>query len=147
MIMKPKITKTVLLMKFMFSGCTIVTLKSYTFVYKYTLIIGVPTTASRSDIEDAYYRLSKQLIPDCNPNSPEAVEKFKRVSAAYEVIGNPEQRRKYDAHLRPDVGVGGRASSPGFDDPRSGPAFSSVKGEQWRRKYDRQAGGCFGEVV
>ena len=98
--MKPKITKTVLLMKFMFSGCTIVTLKSYTFVYKYTLIIGVPTTASQSNIKDAYYRLSKQLHPDCNPNSPEAVEKFKRVSAAYEVIGNPEQRRKYDAHLR-----------------------------------------------
>ena len=89
--MKPKITKTVLLMKFMFSGCTIVTLKSYTFVYKYTLIIGVPTTASQADIKDAYNRLSKQLHPDCN------CEKFKRVSAAYEVIGNPEQRRKYDA--------------------------------------------------
>jgi len=68
--------------------------------------LGVPTTASQSDIEAAYYRLSKQLIADCNPNSPEAVEKFKRVSEAYIVIGNPEQRREYDAHLRPDVGVG-----------------------------------------
>jgi len=102
--------------------------------------LGVPTTASQAEIKAAFYRLSKEFHPDRNPDSLEAVERFKRVSAAYEVVGNPEQRRRYDAQLRPEVG-GSRSSQTGFDDVRSGPGFSSVKGEQWRRrKYDRSAG-------
>ena len=101
--------------------------------------LGVPTTASQAEIKAAFYRLSKEFHPDRNPDSPDAVERFKRVSAAYEVVGNPEQRRRYDAQLRPDFG-GSRAAQSDFDDMRSGPGFSSVRGEQWRRKYDRSAG-------
>lgn len=99
--------------------------------------LGIPSTASQSEVKDAFYRLSKQLHPDRNPDSPNAAEKFKLVSAAYEVIGNPENRRKYDGELRPELR---RRESRDFGDPESGPGFSSVRGKQWRGGYDRSSG-------
>jgi len=94
-------------------------------------ILGVTTTASQKDIKDAFYHLSKELHPDRNPNSPEAVERFKQVSAAYEVVGNVINRKQYDATLRP-AERGGRADGDSFDD--RGPGFSSMSGKQWRQR-------------
>ena len=99
--------------------------------------LGVPTTATQTEVKHAFYRLSKELHPDRNPDSPNSVEKFKTVSAAYEVVGNPEKRRKYDAELRPGLR---QRESTDFSDPESGPGFSSGKGDQWRQGYDRSAG-------
>ncbi|KAA5654844.1 J domain-containing protein, partial [Pseudomonas aeruginosa] len=49
------------------------------------------------DIKKAYRRLAKKYHPDLNPNDKEAQEKFKDINEAYEVLGDEDKRKKYDA--------------------------------------------------
>ena len=59
--------------------------------------LGVPKNAAEKDIKSAYRKLARKWHPDANPNNPkEAEEKFKEISEAYEVLGDPEKRKKYD---------------------------------------------------
>ncbi|MCP4536919.1 MAG: J domain-containing protein [Chloroflexi bacterium] len=62
----------------------------------YYTILGVDRNASEQDIKRAYRRLARQLHPDVNPNNKQAEEKFKNVNEAYEVLGDPEKRHKYN---------------------------------------------------
>ncbi|MHB8147381.1 MAG: DnaJ C-terminal domain-containing protein [Vulcanimicrobiaceae bacterium] len=63
----------------------------------YYAILGVPKGAPEKDIKSAYRKLARKWHPDANPESPkESEEKFKEISEAYEVLGDPEKRRKYD---------------------------------------------------
>ena len=62
----------------------------------YYHILGVDKTADGKDIKQAYRRLARQYHPDKNPGSKQAEEKFKAINEAYEVIGNPDNRAKYD---------------------------------------------------
>lgn len=64
--------------------------------------LGVARDASAAEIKKAYLKLARTLHPDVNP-SPEAAEKFKEVTHAYDVLGNEESRRAYD---RGDAGQG-----------------------------------------
>lgn len=60
-------------------------------------VLGVPRNATETDIRRAYRKLAKELHPDLNPsNRASAEERFKKVSAAYGVIGDAEKRRQYD---------------------------------------------------
>ncbi len=64
----------------------------------YYQVLGVPKDAPAKDIKSAYRKLARKLHPDANPNDPKAAEeKFKELQEAYEVIGDAEKRRKYDA--------------------------------------------------
>src|ERR1700744_502739 len=64
----------------------------------YYAVLGVPKSAAEKDIKSAYRKLARKWHPDANPNNPrEAEEKFKDIQEAYEVLGDPEKRRKYDA--------------------------------------------------
>ncbi|HET9029918.1 MAG TPA: DnaJ C-terminal domain-containing protein [Candidatus Aquilonibacter sp.] len=63
----------------------------------YYAILGVPKSAAEKDIKSAYRKLARKWHPDANPDNPkEAEEKFKEISEAYEVLGDPEKRKKYD---------------------------------------------------
>lgn len=62
----------------------------------YYRILGVDKNASDKDIKKAYRRLARQYHPDMNPNDPKAEERFKEINEAYEVLGDPEKRKKYD---------------------------------------------------
>lgn len=59
-------------------------------------ILGVSKDASQSDIRKAYRNLAKELHPDINPGNAAAEERFKKVSSAYHLLNNPEQKARYD---------------------------------------------------
>ena len=59
-------------------------------------VLGVKKDASESEIRKAYRRLAKKLHPDLNPGNKEAEEQFKEVTAAYDLLGDPEKRARFD---------------------------------------------------
>jgi DnaJ-class molecular chaperone len=60
-------------------------------------ILGVKRNATNDEIRRSYRTLAKDLHPDQNKGDTRAEEKFKKVSAAFAVLGNPEKRKRYDA--------------------------------------------------
>src|SRR5581483_2072350 len=84
-------------------------------------VLGVPETATDEEVSRAYRRLARQLHPDVNPDNKEAEERFKDVSAAYDVIGDPTKRKEYDEARRLLRGDDGRGfgGSP-FGSPGEG---------------------------
>ena len=60
-------------------------------------VLGVASTASPADIQKAYRKLAKKLHPDLNPGDKAAEEKFKEVSGAYDLLGDAEKRKRFDA--------------------------------------------------
>ena len=60
-------------------------------------VLGVARDAPDEEIRRTYRKLAKQLHPDVNPaNRATAEERFKKVSAAYDIIGDPEKRKQFD---------------------------------------------------
>lgn len=95
------------------------------FEKNYYKTLGVDEKASAKEITKAYRKLARELHPDANPGDNAAEERFKEVSAAYDVIGDEEKRAKYDEvrRLGPMAGgFGGPGGAPGggfnvgFDD-------------------------------
>jgi molecular chaperone DnaJ len=80
----------------------------------YYRILGVSDTASQKDIKSAYRKLSREYHPDANPGDTAAEERFKEVSAAYDVVGDAEKRKEYDEvrKLGPMGGMFGGAGGP-----------------------------------
>ena len=59
-------------------------------------VLGVKKDASQDDIQKAYRKLAKKLHPDLNPGNKRAEEQFKDVSAAYDLLGDPAKRARFD---------------------------------------------------
>jgi DnaJ-class molecular chaperone len=60
-------------------------------------VLGVPRDAPDEEIRRVYRKLAKQLHPDLNPSNPAASEeRFKKVSSAYDIVGDPVKRKQYD---------------------------------------------------
>ena len=83
----------------------------------YYKILGVDRNIPQKDVRAAYRKRAKQFHPDLHPNDPKAKAKFQALSEAFEVIGDPEKRAKYDKY-----------------------------GEQWRNAEAYEQAGGFGGV-
>lgn len=59
-------------------------------------ILGVPPNASSKEIQAAYRKLAREYHPDLNPGKPYTEETFKLINVAYQVLKDPEQRKKFD---------------------------------------------------
>jgi curved DNA-binding protein len=62
----------------------------------YYSTLGVAKTATEKEIKQAYRKLARKHHPDVNPGDKTAESKFKEINEAYEVLGDPEKRKKYD---------------------------------------------------
>ncbi len=85
-------------------------------------VLGVAKDASQKDITKAYRALAREYHPDKNPGDTAAEERFKEISAAYDVINDPERRKEYDElrRLGPMAGAfggGPRGGGPGTGAP------------------------------
>jgi molecular chaperone DnaJ len=110
----------------------------------YYEILGVPRHASVDDIKSAYRKLALRYHPDRNPGNKQAEEKFKELTAAYEVLSNEEKRREYDdalaGRVRPGAeGFGGRAP---FESD-----VESMSIDEILRRFGGIFGGDFGESL
>ena len=59
--------------------------------------LGVVPDASQNDIRKAYRKAAKETHPDLNPGKPEAEKRFKEINAAYDIIGDTDKRKRFDA--------------------------------------------------
>ena len=80
----------------------------------YYEVLGVERSASEDEIKKAYRKLAIKYHPDKNPGDKEAEEKFKEISAAFEVLKDSDKRRKYD-QFGHDAFRGGAAGGGGVD--------------------------------
>ncbi|MBN9277969.1 MAG: J domain-containing protein [Hyphomicrobium sp.] len=60
-------------------------------------ILGVAPSATQDDIRKAYRKAAKETHPDLNPGKSEAESRFKEINAAYDIIGDADKRKRYDA--------------------------------------------------
>jgi len=77
----------------------------------YYKVLDVDKNATQKEIKSAYRKLAREHHPDVNPDDPDAQERFKDINEAYQVLGDPEKRKKYDqlgANWRQWERMGGR---------------------------------------
>ena len=95
--------------------------------------LGVPKTASDDEIKKAFRKLARIYHPDVNKDKATAEEKFKQLNEAYEVLGDPAKRKKYDE-------LGANWNQPGgFPPPR--PPWAPQQAGGGFRRYSAGDGG------
>lgn len=82
----------------------------------YYKVLGVPKDATEAEIKKAYRKLAREFHPDANKGDARAEERFKEVSEAHDVLGDPKRRKEYD-EARALFGAGGFRTGPGAGGP------------------------------
>ena len=102
--------------------------------------LGVKKNATADEIKKAYRRLARELHPDVNQNNPSAAEKFKDVTAAYDILSDPAKRTRYD---NGEIDANGN-ERPGFNFNQGGSYWQGAGGSQGGFDFsDLFGGGSF----
>jgi molecular chaperone DnaJ len=109
----------------------------------YYKALGVDKKASADEIKKAYRKLARRYHPDRNPGDKAAEERFKEISQAHDVLGDPEKRKQYDSGTGPFAtgGPGGGFGGFGnfdFDASSMGDILSNLFGGGGRGQRQRQ---------
>ena len=91
----------------------------------YYELLGVPKDASQAELKKAFRRLARKYHPDVAEDQGDAEEKFKKINEAYEVLNDPDKRRKYDR-----LGANWDGRSGGFTPPPALTLAAGVPGLQ-----------------
>jgi DnaJ-class molecular chaperone len=94
-------------------------------------VLGVQKTDSEAAIRSAYRKLAKTHHPDVNPGKPEAAERFKEISAAYDILSDKDKRARYDR---------GEIDAAGNEVPPQRPFYRDFGDAPGREKYRADAG-------
>ena len=90
----------------------------------YYEVLGVSRDASTIDLKKAYRKIAMKFHPDRNPGDKNAEDKFKEASEAFEVLGDPSKRQRYDQFGHSAEGLG-EGFSGGFG---QGSGFGDISG-------------------
>jgi molecular chaperone DnaJ len=93
----------------------------------YYKTLGVDKKATAEDIKKAYRKLARQYHPDRNPDDKQSEARFKEISQAHDVLGDPEKRAQYDSGAGPGGGFGGFGNFD-FDGASMGDILSNLFG-------------------
>jgi molecular chaperone DnaJ len=107
----------------------------------YYEVLGVERTADDGELKTAYRKLAMQFHPDRNPNNPEAEERFKSCSEAYQVLSDPDKRAAYDRYGHAGVNgfSGGGGGNPFQGQGDLGDIFGDLFGEMFNMGGQRRA--------
>jgi len=107
-------------------------------------VLGVDSDASQEEIKKAYREKAMEYHPDRNPDDPDAEQKFKQASEAYDVLSDPQTRERYDRYGHAGLGQDGggrRGGGRGFHDIEDiFSAFDDIFGGGGRQRSRRQRG-------
>jgi len=112
------------LQRFSFSSCTCCRLDNH---YR---TLGLNQSATARQIKANFYELSRTHHPDMNPSGARSAERFKKISEAYSVLSDPEQRKRYDETLIPSGMSGGSDL---------GTTYAGMAGNYGTRNAERRA--------
>jgi DnaJ-class molecular chaperone len=98
----------------------------------YYSTLGVAKTATEKDIKQAFRKMARKFHPDVNPGDASAESKFKEINEAYEVLGDPAKRRKYD-----ELGANWRM----YEQAGQGPGPGATPGAGWNVNFGGGQGG------
>ena len=116
----------------------------------YYAVLGISPSASQDEIKKHYRKLAKKNHPDANQSDPKAAERFKDISEAYNVLGDPEKRKQYDEMRRFGAftgfgGAGGGARRPSGA-PSGGPPPGGAGGSFRFEDFDVGGIGGLGDL-
>ena len=118
----------------------------------YYATLGVPRTASDQDIKKSFRKLAREFHPDVAKDKKTAEEKFKEINEAYEVLSDPDKRKKYDQYGSTWKEGGGYQPPPGWQGARSAGGAQSQEfhfggtgfSDFFEQLFGRSGGGGFG---
>ena len=107
--------------------------------------LGVAPDADAAAVKKAFRDLAKKHHPDTHPGDKASEERFKEISQAYEILSDPEKRRRYDAMRQsPFAGQGGRGPGQGAWGPEAGGGFDGGSVEDLFEMFFGAGGSPFG---
>ncbi|MCG6973570.1 MAG: J domain-containing protein [Desulfobacterales bacterium] len=113
----------------------------------YYSILGVDRKAGQDEIKKAFRKLARKYHPDVNQEDSGAAERFKEISEAYEVLSDPEKRRKYDelgAQWQHHQRAGGRSEGFNWNQWQSQPnkqhSYRTVSPEEFEELFGKEGG-------